>query len=65
MPRKRIDPKRQALEDRVAKLQAECERHYRRMRLAFNRLEKARRALARVSKRLEALDSAPMPAETH
>ncbi|HTU18982.1 MAG TPA: hypothetical protein VMG10_13055 [Gemmataceae bacterium] len=59
MPRKRTDPRRIALEDKAAKLQAECERHYRRMRAAFNRLEKARRGLARVVKRIDALDAQP------
>lgn len=63
MPRKRIDPRRVALEERAGKLQAECERHYRRMRLAFNRLEKSRRALARVTKRIEALDATPVTTE--
>ncbi len=64
MPRKRIDPRRRALEEKAARLQAECERHFRRMRLAFNRLEKARRSLARVVKRIAAVDAAPAAA-TH
>jgi hypothetical protein len=57
MPRKIIDPKRIALMDRQAKLQAECARHYGRMKRAFNRLEKARRALARTARQLERLDA--------
>lgn len=57
--RKRIDPRRVVLQEKAAKLQAECERHYARMRRAFNRLEKARRSLARLSKRIDALDAAP------
>jgi hypothetical protein len=36
MPRKKIDPRRAALEEKAAKLQTECERHYARMKRAFN-----------------------------
>ena len=57
MPRKTIDPKRIALLDRQAKLQAECERHYGRMKRAFNRLEKARRALSRTARQLDRMDA--------
>lgn len=59
MPRKTTDPRRIALLDKRAMLQAECERHYGRMKRAFNRLEKARRALARIAKRIAALDAQP------
>ncbi len=58
MPRKRIDPRRLALQQRAGKLQTECERHYGRMKRAFNRLEKARRALGRVMRQLEKMDPA-------
>ncbi|MHB1424529.1 MAG: hypothetical protein ACYC3I_15265 [Gemmataceae bacterium] len=57
MTRKKIDPRRAALQERADKLQAECERHYGRMRRAFNRLEKTRQALARVVKRIDTLDA--------
>ncbi len=57
MLRKTTDPRLIALLDKRAKLQAECERHYGRMKRAFNRLEKARRALARIAKRIDALDA--------
>ena len=63
MPRKKYDPRRVALEERAAKLQAECEKHYARMRRAFNKLEKTRRALARAVKRIGALDAAPTATE--
>jgi hypothetical protein len=53
MPRKKTDPRLVALLDKPAKLQADCERHYARMRRAFNRLDKTRRQLARVSKRID------------
>ena len=46
-------PRLAALEQKAAKLHAECERYYRKMRLAFNRLEKTRRSLARVNKRID------------
>lgn len=65
MPRQRIDPKRQALEARAAQLQAECARHYRKMRLAFGRLEKARRALVHVGKRIKAMDTATTTTTPH
>ncbi|HTU18902.1 MAG TPA: hypothetical protein VMG10_12655 [Gemmataceae bacterium] len=48
------NPQLAALEQKAEKLQAECERHYRKMRLAFNKLEKARRSLARVNARIDA-----------
>jgi hypothetical protein len=42
-------------------LRAEFERNYSRMRRAFNRMEKARAALARVARQLDKLDEpAPM-----
>jgi hypothetical protein len=58
--KKTSDPRKIALLDRQAKLQAEFERSYARMRRAFNRMEKARAALIRVARRLEQLDQ-PVP----
>jgi hypothetical protein len=58
MPRKTTDPRLIALLDKREKLRADCERHYSRMRRAFNRLEKSRRALTRLAKRIDALQNA-------
>ncbi len=58
MRRKTRDPRLVALMDKKAMLQADCEKHYRRMRLAFNRLEKSRQALARLAKRIDAMETA-------
>jgi hypothetical protein len=56
MPRKKTsDPRLIALLDKKAKLQETCEREFRRMRRAFNRLEKNRRQLAKVTKRIDAM----------
>ena len=55
MPRKKPDPRLAALLEKRHKLQAACEKHYGRMKCAFNRLEKTRRQLARVSKRIDDL----------
>jgi hypothetical protein len=56
MPRKTRDPRLIALLDKREKLQTDCERHYVRMKRAFNRLEKTRQALTRVCKRITALE---------
>jgi len=56
MPRKTKDPRLIALFDKRHKLRADCERHYGRMKRAFNRLEKTRQQLARVCKRIIALE---------
>jgi hypothetical protein len=71
MPRKKTDPLLVALLDKRAELQADCDKHYTRMRRAFNRLEKTCRQLARVSKRISevnrlderigSLDARPAP----
>jgi hypothetical protein len=53
--KKTSDPRRIALLDKQARLQAEFERSYSRMRRAFHRMEKARAALIRVARRLEQL----------
>lgn len=58
MTRKTRDPRMIAMLDKKAKLVAECERHYTRMRRCFNRLEKSRRALARLTKRIDAHEAA-------
>src|SRR5262249_39911986 len=63
IPRHKDDPRRDALEERAAKLRVECEKHYARMWRAFNKLEKTRRALALVVKRLDALDATPADTE--
>jgi hypothetical protein len=58
MPRKKTsDPRLITLLDKRAKLQADCDKHYRRMRLAFNRLEKTRRQLVRIIKRIDAIET--------
>jgi hypothetical protein len=57
MTRKRIDPKRAKLLELQDKLRADFERNYVRLRRAFTRMEKCRQALARVAKRLAALDA--------
>ena len=55
------DPRRIALLDKQEKPRVEFERNYSRMRRAFNRMEKARAALARVARQLDKLDEpAPM-----
>src|SRR5262249_46593567 len=56
MPRKTQDPRLVALLDKRAKLTADFERHYARLKRAFNRLEKTRQALGRVYKRIIALE---------
>jgi hypothetical protein len=58
--KKTSDPRRIALLDKQEKLRAEFERNYSRMRRAFNRMEKARAALARVARQLDKLDE-PAP----
>jgi hypothetical protein len=58
MPRKTIDPKRVALLDRQAKLRADYERAYTRMKRAFTRMEKCRKALARLARQLEQMEAA-------
>ncbi len=60
MSRKGIDPKRAALLERQAKLRADYERSYARMKRAFTRMEKARQALARIARRLSQMDSQPV-----
>jgi hypothetical protein len=47
--KKTSDPRRIALLDKQEKLRVEFERNYSRRRRAFNRMEKARAALARVA----------------
>lgn len=54
MARKKPNPRLADLERQADKLQEDCEKHYRRLRTAFHRLEKARRTLARVNKRIDA-----------
>jgi hypothetical protein len=46
MPRTKPDPKLVALQDQLARAQADAERWYGRLERAFGRLEKARRAAA-------------------
>jgi hypothetical protein len=54
MPRKNtLDPKLFALLDKQAKLQAAWKRSYARMRCNFKCMEKTRRQLARLNKRIE------------
>jgi hypothetical protein len=56
MPRKTKDPRLIALLDKREKLQTDCERHYRKLRLNFNRLEKSRQQLARLCKRINTFE---------
>jgi hypothetical protein len=65
MPRKTIDPRRPSLLDKQAKLRADYERNYSRMKRAFTRMEKCRRSLIRLGKRLDALDAETMARQTH
>lgn len=63
MPRKKTaDPARIKLLDGIAAAEGACAKCYRRARRWFNALDKARRQLSRLHKRLFALDSAPKTA---
>jgi hypothetical protein len=55
--KKTADPKRVALLDRLDKLRADFERNYARMKRAFNRMEKARRGAARLTRQLARPDA--------
>ena len=50
---KAIDPKTASLLDRQAKLRADYERNYSRLKRALGRMEKCRRALARLARQLD------------
>jgi hypothetical protein len=56
MPRKTTDPRVIALLDQKAKLAGECERWWRRLRRAVNELEKRRRRLARLDRRVHEME---------
>jgi hypothetical protein len=58
MPRKTTEPRLIALKDRQDKARAAFERWYARMRRAVNAMESNRRAVARLERRICALDSA-------
>ncbi len=58
MPRKTIDPRCVALLDRQAKVRQQFERDFSRLVRVTHRLEKTRRALARLARQVEQLDAA-------
>ncbi len=58
MPRKTIDPRRAALLDQQAKLRQQFECDFSRLLRVTHRLEKTRRALARLARQVEQLDAA-------
>jgi hypothetical protein len=58
MPRKRTDPRLVALLDKQAKLRQQFERDFSRLLRITHRLEKTRRALARLARQLEQMEAA-------
>lgn len=58
MPRKHTDPRRVSLLDRQVKLRQQFERDFSRLLRVTHRLEKTRRALARLARQLDQLDAA-------
>jgi len=59
--RKTIDPKRIALLDRQEKLRAQFEKDYSRMKRALTRMEKCRRALARLARQMQKMEANHAP----
>jgi hypothetical protein len=55
--KKAIDPKRLALLDRQDKLRTQFEKDFARLTRTFHRLEKCRRALARLARQLAKMDA--------
>jgi hypothetical protein len=63
MARKTADPRLIALNDDLLKAQREYQRWYSRLKRAFARLEKARRKVARLHRRIEKHTANPTPKE--
>jgi hypothetical protein len=60
--KKTTDPKVIALLDRLDRCRADFERNYARMKRAFNRMEKARRGVARLTRRLAGMGASDFAA---